>query len=81
MFAILTKDKKNIEVELNMSEMDLTAAESKVTDEVIKNYMLEYAGLKVSRLCIAQEKKNVILLKFTVVSNQNRETPRRFQYV
>ncbi len=40
-----------------MSEMDLTAAESKVTDEVIKDYMLEYTGLKVSSLCIAQVKK------------------------
>lgn len=57
MFAFQTKGKKNIEVELNMSEMDLTAAESKVTDEVIKDYMLEYTGLKVSSLCIAQVKK------------------------
>ena len=40
--------KQNIEVELEMSEMDLTTAESKATYEEIKDYVLEHMGLKVS---------------------------------
>lgn len=34
--------KQNIEVELEMSEMDLTTAESKATYEEIKDYVLEH---------------------------------------
>ena len=37
--------KQNIEVELEMSEFDLTAAESKATYEEIKDYVLEHMGL------------------------------------
>lgn len=50
--------KQNIEVELTMSEMDLTVAESKATYEEIKEYVLEHSGLKVSNLYIAQVKQN-----------------------
>jgi len=46
----------HIEVELDMDEMDLTAAESKATYEEIKDYVLEHSGLKVSNLYIAQVK-------------------------
>ena len=49
--------KQNIEVELEMSEMDLTVAESKATYEEIKDYVLEHSGLKVSNLYIAQVKR------------------------
>lgn len=49
--------KHSIEVELEMSEMDLTAAESKATYEEIKDYVLEHSGLKVSSLYIAQVKQ------------------------
>ncbi len=49
--------KQSIEVELEMSEMDLTAAESKATYEEIKDYVLEHTGLKVSSLYIAQVKE------------------------
>ena len=49
--------KQNIEVELEMSEMDLTAAESKATYEEIKDYVLGHTGLKVSSLYIAQVKE------------------------
>ena len=45
--------KHNIEVELNMDELDLTAAESKANYEEIKAYMIEHTGLKVSKLYIA----------------------------
>ena len=49
--------KQSIEVELEMSEMDLTAAESKATYEEIKDYVLGHTGLKVSSLYIAQVKE------------------------
>ncbi|MDY4668940.1 MAG: RNA methyltransferase [Oliverpabstia sp.] len=49
--------KQTIEVEVKMSEMDLTAAESKATYEEIKEYVLKHTGLKVSSLYIAQVKE------------------------
>lgn len=48
---------QHIEVELQMDELDLTAAESKATYEEIKEYVLEHSGLKVSNLYIAQVKR------------------------
>ena len=47
----------HIEVELEMDELDLTAAESKATYEEIKDYVLKKSGLKVSNLYIAQVKQ------------------------
>ncbi len=47
----------HIEVEVNLDEMDLTAAESKATYEEIKEYVREHTGLKVSNLYIAQLKR------------------------
>ena len=49
--------KQHIEVELNLDELDLTAAESKATYEEIKEYVLEKFGLKVSSLYISQVKR------------------------
>lgn len=49
--------KQHIEVELNLDELDLTAAESKATYEKIKGYVLEKYGLKVSSLYISQVKR------------------------
>ena len=49
--------KQHIEVELNLDELDLTAAESKATYDEIKAYVLEKYGLKVSSLYIAQVKR------------------------
>lgn len=49
--------KQHIEVELNLDELDLTAAESKATYEEIKEYVLEKHGLKVSSLYISQVKR------------------------
>ena len=49
--------KQHIEVELNLSELDLTAAESKATYDEIKAYVLEKYGLKVSSLYISQVKR------------------------
>ena len=49
--------KQHIEVELNLDELDLTAAESKATYDEIKAYVLEKYGLKVSILYISQVKR------------------------
>ncbi|OUP57996.1 23S rRNA (uracil(1939)-C(5))-methyltransferase RlmD [Pseudoflavonifractor sp. An184] len=49
--------KQHIEVELNLDELDLTAAESKATYDEIKAYVLEKYDLKVSSLYISQVKR------------------------
>ena len=49
--------KQHIEVELNLDELDLTAAESKATHDEIKAYVLKKYGLKVSSLYISQVKR------------------------
>ena len=51
------KSTQHIEVELDMDELDLTAAEKKATYDEIKDYVLEHSGLKVSSLYIAQVKQ------------------------
>jgi hypothetical protein len=48
---------KHIEVEIEMDELDLTAAESKATYPQIKEYVSNKYGLKVSSLYIAQVKR------------------------
>ena len=51
------KAEHHIEVDLNLDELDLTAAESKATYDEIKVYVLEKFGLKVSSLYISQVKR------------------------
>jgi len=63
--------KQNIEVELEMSEVDLTAAGSKATYEEIKEYVLEHTGLKVSNLYIAQVKE-----KYGIIERANYNLPK-----
>lgn len=46
-----------IEVEIELDELDLTAAESKATYAEIKDYVLKEHGLKVSNLYISQVKR------------------------
>ena len=60
-----------IEMELEISEPDLTAAESKATYEEIKDYVLEHMGLKVSSLYIAQVKQ-----KCDVIERENYNLPK-----
>lgn len=57
--CLLTKLKvdKHIEVDLDLSELDVTSAESKATYDEIKAYVLERFGLKVSSLYISQVKR------------------------
>lgn len=45
-----------IDIDLDLDELDITAAESKATYEEIKNYVFEKFGLKVSSLYISQVK-------------------------
>ena len=45
-----------IEIDLDLDELDLTAAEAKATYPEIKEYVLKHHGLKVSSLYIAQVK-------------------------
>lgn len=56
MFSKLKAD-KHINIELNMDELDLTAAKSKATYAEIKQFVLDKTGLKVSQLYIAQVKR------------------------
>ena len=61
----------HIEVELNLDEMDLTAAESKATYEEIKAYVKEKTGLSVSSLYIAQVKR-----KCGIIERANYNPPK-----
>ena len=63
--------KQHIEVELNLDELDLTAAESKATYEEIKAYVLERSGMKVSSLYIAQVKQ-----KCGIIERENYNKPK-----
>lgn len=62
---------KHINVELEMDELDLTAAESKATYEEIKQYVLEHSGLKVSNIYIAQIKQ-----KCGIIERANYNLPK-----
>lgn len=53
----LSKAEQKIEVELELSELDATAAETKASYPEIKAYVEEKYGLKVSSLFIAQVKR------------------------
>ena len=71
--------KQNIEVELEMSEMDLTAAESKATYEEIKDYVLEHTGLKVSSLYFAQIKEKCGIIErvnYNLPKSENSRQPK-----
>ena len=50
------KTSLHIDIDLDMTELDVTKAEAKATYEEIKAYVLEHTGLKVSYLYIAQVK-------------------------
>lgn len=58
MIYLLSKlnTKQHIKIELKMDEFDLTAIESKITYQKIKDYVLKHSGLKVFSLYISQVK-------------------------
>ena len=51
------KSKQHIEVNIDLDELDATAAETKATYDEIKAWVWEHYGLKVSSLYIAQVKR------------------------
>ena len=67
----------HIEVELEMDELDLTAAESKATYEEIKDYVLKQSGLKVSNLYIAQVKQKCGIIERTNYNLPKSENSRQ----
>lgn len=70
---------QHIEVELQMDELDLTAAESKATYEEIKDYVLEHSGLKVSNLYIAQVKEKCGIIErvnYNLPKSENSKQPK-----
>ena len=68
----LHEAKHHVNVRLDMDEMDLTAAESKVTYEEIKSYVAEHHdGMKVSNLYIAQIKQ-----KHGIIERENYNKPK-----
>ena len=70
---------QHIEVELQMDELDLTAAESKATYEEIKEYVLKQSGLKVSNLYIAQVKQKCGIIErknYTLPKSENSRQPK-----
>ena len=70
---------KHINVELEMDELDLTAAESKATYEEIKDYVLEHSGLKVSNLYIAQVKQKCGIIEranYNLPKSENSRQPK-----
>lgn len=60
-----------MKIDLDLSEMDLTAAEKKASYEEIKQYVLEKFGLKVSHLYVAQVKR-----KCGIIERENYNKPK-----
>ena len=71
---------QHIEVELQMDELDLTAAESKAAYEEIKDYVLEHTGLKGSSLYIAQVKEKCGIIERINYNLPKSENFRRPKY-
>ena len=70
---------KHINVELEMDELDLTAAESKVTYEEIKDYVLKQSGLRGSNLYIAQVKQKCGIIEranYNLPKSENSRQPK-----
>lgn len=62
---------RHIEVDVNMEELDVTAAESKATYNEIRDYVWEHHQLKVSNLYIAQVKQ-----KYGIIERENYNKPK-----
>ena len=54
---------EHIDIKLDLSEIDVTAAETKATYQEIKDYLLGKFGLKVSSLYISQAKAKCGLIE------------------
>ncbi|MBR7099210.1 MAG: 23S rRNA (uracil(1939)-C(5))-methyltransferase RlmD [Clostridia bacterium] len=70
--------RKHIEIDLDMDELDLTAAEKKATYQEIKNYVMEHSGMKVSSLYIAQVKQKCGIIErenYNKAKNEDNRQP------
>ena len=69
---------RHIEVDVNMEELDVTAAESKATYNEIRDYVWEHHQLKVSNLYIAQVKQKHGIIErenYHKAKNENAKQP------
>ena len=69
---------RHIEVDINMEELDVTAAESKATYNEIRDYVWEHHQLKVSNLYIAQVKQKYGIIErenYHKAKNENAKQP------
>ena len=69
---------RHIEVDVNMEELDVTAAESKATYNEIREYVWEHHQLKVSNLYIAQVKQKYGIIErenYNKAKNENTKQP------
>ena len=67
-----------IEVDLDLDELDITAAESKATYQEIKDYVLKEFGLKVSTLYISQVKRKYgieVGEHYNISQKENQKVP------
>ena len=62
---------EHIDIKLDLSELDRTAAETKATYQEIKDYVFEKFGLKVSSLYISQVKT-----KCGIIERENYNKPK-----
>ena len=70
---------RHIEVDVNMDELDVTAAESKATYNEIRDYVWEHHQLKVSNLYIAQVKQKYGIIErenYNKAKNENAKQPK-----
>ena len=70
---------RHIEVDVNMEELDVTAAESKATYDQIREHVWEHHQLKVSNLYIAQVKQKYSIIErenYNKAKNENAKQPK-----
>ena len=70
---------RHIEVDVNMEELDVTAAESKATYNEIREHVWEHHQLKVSNLYIAQVKQKYDIIErenYHKAKNENAKQPK-----
>ena len=70
---------RHIEVDVNMEELDVTAAESKATYNEIREHVWEHHQLKVSNLYIAQVKQKYGIIErenYHKAKNENAKQPK-----
>ena len=71
--------KHHVNVTLDMGELDITSAESKVTYEEIKDYVLEKHGLQVTNLYIAQVKRKCGIIERENYNKSQKEDAKQSQ--